>query len=85
MLGVLSSVSLQNVTRNGATAGMKGSLRDVNIPGISAIGSMRNIEFHVSILILMVINCVHLFVTYITCQNVRVSLVYPSSKLYEQV
>lgn len=40
---------------------------DVNMPETSATASKRNIEFHVSIFFLMVINCIHLFVTHVTC------------------
>lgn len=47
------------------------SQHDVNMPEASTIASMRNIEFHVSIFVLMVINCIHLFVTYITCHKYR--------------
>jgi hypothetical protein len=69
-------------------AGGRGPSHNANLPEMPPTASMRNIEFHVSIFVLMEINCIHLFVIYITCRKywrlrwflVQCRLMWSSSK-----
>jgi len=42
---------------------------DLSVPETSATASKRNIEFHVNIFFMMVINCIHILLTLITCSK----------------